>query len=46
MNDRLQGAIRRPDAFTNAENDLFIDYFNLCAEEWLFWKGGYVYHAV
>jgi hypothetical protein len=46
MNDRLQDAIRTPNAFTNVQNDMFIDYFNLCAEEWLFWKDGYVYDAV
>jgi hypothetical protein len=46
MNDSLQEAIRRPDAFTNVENNLFIDYFNLCAEEWLFSKDGYIHDAV
>lgn len=46
LNDKLQAAIRTPHAFTDAEKDLFIDYFNLCAEEWLFWKDGYIYDAV
>ena len=46
MNDGLQNAIRSPKAFTDADKDLFIDYVNLCAEEWLFWKDGYIYDAV
>ena len=24
----------------------FIKYFNLCAEEWLFWRAGYIYDPV
>ena len=24
----------------------FIKYFNLCAEEWLFWKAGYIYDSI
>jgi hypothetical protein len=23
-----------------------VDYFNLCAEEWLFWRAGYIYDPV
>jgi hypothetical protein len=29
------------------ETDLrFVRYFNLCAEEWLFWRAGYIYDPV
>jgi hypothetical protein len=46
MNDVLQSAIRSKNGFTESERDLFIDYFNLCSEEWLFWQAGYVYDPV
>ena len=28
------------------DNEKLIRYFNLCAEEWLFWKAGYIYDPV
>ena len=46
LNNDLQFAIWRKEPFTPEEDLNFIDYFNLCAEEWLFWKGGYIPHAV
>lgn len=47
MNDdlrRIQREDQRP--FTPDQEDKFVDYFNLCAEEWLFWRQGYVYAPV
>jgi hypothetical protein len=32
--------------FTPEQTHDFIDYFNLCAEEWLFYKAGYIYDEV
>ena len=47
------GALKRLQAETAAELDAllpsklaFIDYFNLCAEEWIFREAGYIYHPV
>ena len=46
LNSDLQRAIWREDDL-DAETKLkFIKYFNLCAEEWLFWKAGYIYDPV
>ncbi len=32
--------------FTPEQTHDFVDYFNLCAEEWLFYKAGYIYDDV
>lgn len=32
--------------FTPEQTHDFVDYFNLCAEEWLFYKAGYIYDEV
>jgi len=32
--------------FSPEDKQVFIDYFNLCAEEWLFYKAGYIYKPV
>ncbi len=32
--------------FTPEQTHDFVDYFNLCAEEWLFYKAGYIYEEV
>jgi hypothetical protein len=42
----LQFAIWRRGDFENETELKFIRYFNLCAEEWLFWKAGYIYEEV
>ena len=42
----LQFAISRRGDFEKETELNFIRYFNLCAEEWLFWKAGYIYDPV
>ena len=42
----LQFAIWRRGDFEMETELKFIRYFNLCAEEWLFWKAGYIYEEV
>ena len=44
MNGPLAAAVASgtPSQFTSAERELFIDYFNLCADEWLYYRKGYV----
>jgi len=42
----LQFAIWRNGEFEKETELKFIRYFNLCAEEWLFWKAGYIYEEV
>jgi hypothetical protein len=46
LNDALQTAIWHGEPFTPEKKLCFIDYFNLCAEEWLFRQGGYIYDPV
>jgi len=46
LNDKLQPALWREESFTPEIKLQFIDYFNLCAEEWLFRKAGYIYDPV
>jgi hypothetical protein len=46
LNDDLQRAIWREDPFSLETKVKFIAYFNLCAEEWLFWSAGYIYDPV
>lgn len=40
INNGLQTAVRHNEPFTETERNLFIDYFNMCAEEWLFRQMG------
>lgn len=42
----LQFAIWRNGNFEKETELKFIRYFNLCAEEWLFWRAGYIYDPV
>jgi hypothetical protein len=42
----LQFAIWRGGDFEKETQLQFIRYFNLCAEEWLFWRAGYIYDPV
>ena len=42
----LQRAIWNDRPFESDTKIKFIKYFNLCAEEWLFWKAGYVYDSI
>lgn len=46
LNNSLQGAIWTGERFSRESKLNFIDYFNLCAEEWLFWQTGYIYEPV
>lgn len=46
INGDLQSALWREGPFTEQAKLKFIDYFNLCAEEWLFRKTGYIYDPV
>ena len=42
----LQFAIWNRGEFEKETQLKFIRYFNLCAEEWLFWKAGFIYEEV
>ena len=46
LNGSLQQAIWSPDDFSDKQRLEFIDYFNLCAEEWVFWKKGYIDESI
>lgn len=46
QNNDLQEIIRKPEPFSRKEELAFIDYFNLCAEEWVFRQAGYIYDPV
>ena len=46
LNEDLQKALWHEEEFHERVRLRFIDYFNLCAEEWLFWKAGYIYDPV
>lgn len=46
LNERLTRALHREGAFTVDDTQAFVDYFNLCAEEWLFFSAGYIYPSV
>jgi len=43
MNNDLLKALKDEGLF---DEQKFVDYFNLCAEEWLFYTAGYVYESV
>src|SRR5438876_12128468 len=42
----LQRAMEIDGAFDLDAQLRFVKYFNLCAEEWLFWRAGYIYDPV
>jgi hypothetical protein len=42
----LQFAVCRHGDFEKETELKFVRYFNLCAEEWLFWRAGYIYDPV
>jgi hypothetical protein len=50
--DKINGCLneiaRKPDEYqlTDPDKDLLYDYFNLCSEEYLFFKRGYIYPEV
>jgi hypothetical protein len=46
QNDDLQGWLQQKGEFTEKQKLGFIDYFNLCAEESVFQKLGYIYDEV
>src|ERR1017187_6181495 len=46
MNDELQAAIWSKSEFKEAQILKFIDYFNLCAEEWVFCELGYIQGSI
>lgn len=46
LNDHLQRALWHDGPFGPEARLKFIDYFNLCAEEWLFRQAGYIYDPV
>jgi hypothetical protein len=46
LNERLTRALHREGAFTTDDTQAFVDYFNLCSEEWLFFSAGYIHPTV
>jgi hypothetical protein len=42
----LQFALAHRGDFEKETKLKFVRYFNLCAEEWLFWRAGYIYEPV
>lgn len=48
--DKLNGPLaeisERANGLTAADRNLIVDYFNLCAEEYLFYKEGYIHRDV
>jgi hypothetical protein len=42
LNDELQKLIDHEQEFSQKERLKVIDYFNLCAEEWLYYEAGYI----
>jgi len=46
LGSTLQFAISRRGDFEKETDLTFIRYFNLCAEEWVYWRLGYIYDEV
>lgn len=46
LNNDLQSALWSNEPFTVETKLKFIDYFNLCAEEWVFKELGYIYDPI
>ncbi|MGH8759932.1 MAG: hypothetical protein ACREVW_10540, partial [Burkholderiales bacterium] len=44
LNGPLAGIANRPGPISDSDRNLIVDYFNLCAEEYLFYREGYVHH--
>lgn len=42
MNGKLSDILERESDLTSEQRKLVVDYFNLCAEEFLFYKEGYI----
>ena len=43
MNGLLASIASRAEALSDEDRHLIVDYFNLCAEEYLFFKEGYIH---
>lgn len=46
LNGKLEELINKTGEFTPDRKGIVVDYFNLCAEEYLFYKKGYIYPEV
>lgn len=46
LNGKLEKLINNTDEFNSIQKSIVVDYFNLCAEEYLFYKKGYIYPEV
>lgn len=46
LNDRLAKIANQSESLSESDRDLIVDYFNLCAEEYLFYKEGYIIQDV
>ena len=42
----LNRIIKKKGKLSKLDKETFIDYFNLCAEEWVFYDAGYIYENV
>lgn len=46
MNEGLNRLLDKNEGFTKEDEDLLNDYFNLCGEEYLYYRNGYIYPEV
>jgi len=46
LNDKLAKIAQQSEALSDCHRSLIVDYFNLCAEEYLFYKEGYIHRDV
>ena len=46
INDRLVGLMDSDEPLNPSDRQTIVDYFNLCAEEYLFFSEGYIHQAV
>jgi len=46
MNNELLSILGNSEPFDQKQQRAFVDYFNLCAEEYLFYEAGYIYERV
>ena len=46
LNNKLLSILENDGKLENEQKQVFIDYFNLCAEEYLFYEAGYIYERV
>lgn len=42
MNDQLGSIVTQSEDISPEQRNLIVDYFNLCAEEYMFYKDGYI----